>query len=1110
MPAVGHPRFSPPSYLRTLKRQRLLDKLIEHENRRVIFIQGQAAQGKSTLASSFVQSAEMPTVWINLTPGDENPVNLYYAIGTGLNHLLDQKDPDVLLNYPARQMGPRDPQALYQDWVTTLFSQVRHPLRITFDGLDRPSQESQSFGFLQVMLEESPAHMQFILLSRAAPPFPIHDWNIKQQAFVLDNQDLAFTTPEIRSYFRDICGVECTREQAKKIRNATEGWAGGIVLLSQILDSSNGGDSKGEPFEELPNRFKTHVFIYFANEIFSRLSEKQAWFLMHSSLFEELDPGFLDELLNMTGSEQILQGLVSRNLFVSSEYDPFKGWIYRYHLLFRDFLQQAWEKQVDFIRRQQFMRHAGKVSARRKNLEQAASFFLASKDHYRAASVVKVLGRRLIMEGRDKDLQDILCSFPERVTNEKPWLLLYQAHCRRYSHAAENVPILQKALAMFRTSQDTRGQLLTLGRLMEAVMLLGRDLVPVHDLLEEGESLLATLDSSTNSREQALLWLQMGFCYALRGQNTRDGYRASQNAYLLAQKLQDHPLQIQALIFSIIPMTFLGDFQNGDRLRIKVQTMLQKGRFPELEALFLKMWSELAMFAGRLDLDLAKMLIERLNQQIDQFGLVYFQAPAMYSAFAYHMYAGNAEQAEDIGLTLLKMSEIMDNDYGKGFSLILLGLLAYRHKQWSKARETIEAGLKIFRLPAMRSPLHDHEFSIGAGLIHTRLGNWQQAENLLQRSLEYFTAISSQLPRTESLMSLALLNEKKGNRKNALKYLEQGLALAASHQFSHFVVISPHDQLELCILAMEEGSTTAQDCARQLLLTGLTETVAQGEHWLNSHPHPRVRKAIEDVMRLRHRSHRPRVLIQTLNGFQVWLNDTLISDQTWEGNQAQNLLKAIVALGSGRKVRKELLIDELWPDSSPKAGEKTFKVALHRLRRSLEPDMSSRFGSSYVHLKKGLVQMDDHLCMTDVVQFHSLCSRAETQLEEGRTREALTTYAKAVALYREDFLARDIDAPWAEALRESLKQRYIQVLLRVARNYETLGSWTKAVHHYEMALECDPVLEEAYRRLMTLYADKGKRSQALQVFEKCRENLRKHVDVEPDEVTVSIYRRILG
>jgi ATP/maltotriose-dependent transcriptional regulator MalT len=366
------------------------------------------------------------------------------------------------------------------------FSQVCQPLRITFDGLDRLSQESQSFAFLHVMLEEAPVNIKFILLSREEPPFPVHDWKIKQKAFVLDNSDLAFTVAEIRSYFRDSCGVECTREQAKKIRNATEGWAGGLVLLSQILQDSDDGTSNIDHFEELPNRFKADAFVYFANEIFSRLSEEQAWFLMHSSVFEELDPEFLDELFNMSGSEQILQGLVSRNLFVSLTYDSSKGWIYRYHLLFRDFLQKAWEKRASFQHRQQFMRHVGKISARRKKLEQAASFFLASKDYQRTASLVRVMGRKLILEGRDKDLEEVLSRFPERVINEKPWLLLFRAYCRRYSHAAENVPILQKALAMFRTSQDTRGQLQALGHLMEAIMLLGRDLVSVHELLHEG------------------------------------------------------------------------------------------------------------------------------------------------------------------------------------------------------------------------------------------------------------------------------------------------------------------------------------------------------------------------------------------------------------------------------------------------------------------------------------------------------------------------------------------------------------------------------------------------------------------------------------------------
>lgn len=1109
MPAVTHPRFSPSSFPCILERPRLNNKLIEHENRRLIFIQGQAAQGKSTLASSFVQQSKLPTAWINLTSEDEIPVKLFYAVVKELGSYLDQASRNFLEDYPSRQIGPRDPRPLYLDWVTTLITQVRQPLRIIFDGLDRLSEDSQSMDFMRILFEEAPVDIKFILLSRVEPPFPIQDWKIKQQAFVLDNSDLAFTVDEIRLYFRHSCGVECTKEQAQKIWYATEGWAGGIVLLSQVLQNSDSTTWNIKRFEELPSKFKANVFVFFAKEIFSSLPEEQAWFLMHSSVFEELESDFLDEILNISWSGQVLSSLVSRNLFVSSEYESSKGWIYRYHLLFRDFLQGAWKKQVSLLQRQHFMRHVGKAYARKKKLEQAAAFFLASEDLPRAASIMNALGLKLIREGRDHELADLLHCLPEPIINQKPWLLLYRAYCRRYTYAAENVPILRKALVMFRTSRTIQGQLLALGHLMEAIMLLGRDLVSVHALLDEGEKLLASLDTGTYPREQAFLWLQMGFSYALRGENTKDGYRASQNAYLLAKKLKDRPLQIQSLIFSVIPLVFTGDFQEGERLRSKIQAMLQTHKNPELEALFLKMWSELAMFAGRIDLNLVRTLIEQLNDRIEQFGLIYLQCPALYSEFAYHMYAGNSYAAEEIGQRLLMISRTMNNDYGQGISLILQGLLAYRQKQWRLAQERIEDGLEIFRRPVTRSPLHDHEFSIGAGLIHIHLGNWHHAEELLHRSLEYFTTISSHLPRTEALLSLALLHEKKGNRKSALSYLQEGFQIVGWRQYVHFVVLSPHDQLELCLLALEAGTQAVQDSARQLMRISLSETVAEEEHWITSHTHLRARKAIEEVLRWRHRSTRPQILIQTLNGFQVWLGDTLLSDQAWDGKQAQNFLKAIVALATGHKVRKELLIEELWPESSPKAGEKTFKAALHRLRKSLEPDMSSRFGSSYIHLKYGIVYLDEQLCTTDVDQFHDLCTQAEDQLRSEK-REALKTFSKALALYTGDFLSQDLDADWASGKREALRQKYIQVCLKVARTYEYLGSWTKALTHYELALGCDPALEEAYRRIMVLYAEKGMRSKALQTFQKCRENLRKNLDTEPDQVTESIYRRIRG
>ena len=78
------------------------------------------------------------------------------------------------------------------------------------------------------------------------------------------------------------------------------------------------------------------------------------------------------------------------------------------------------------------------------------------------------------------------------------------------------------------------------------------------------------------------------------------------------------------------------------------------------------------------------------------------------------------------------------------------------------------------------------------------------------------------------------------------------------------------------------------------------------------------------------------------------------------GIRPKLLLKSIVLHGS-RDVPKEILIDDLWPEPSGTAGEKNFKINLHRLRKGLEPEYQKDFGDSYVIHKPGLVSLDSEL-----------------------------------------------------------------------------------------------------------------------------------------------------
>lgn len=190
--------------------------------------------------------------------------------------------------------------------------------------------------------------------------------------------------------------------------------------------------------------------------------------------------------------------------------------------------------------------------------------------------------------------------------------------------------------------------------------------------------------------------------------------------------------------------------------------------------------------------------------------------------------------------------------------------------------------------------------------------------------------------------------------------------------------------------------------------------------------------------------------------------------------------------------------------------ENKFKINLHRLRKALEPSQDDVFGSSYVHVKDNLVTLDPELCQVDAEAFRSFCQQGQRLERAGDVEKARSFFQEAVDLYGGDFLATDLYSPWAERKREELRRKLVDILMRLAALEEKHGSLRRALEYYQQVVKVDPLLEEAYQRLMLLNARLGRRTAALQAFADCRQALKRELDVEPDEVTQSIYRRISG
>src|SRR5205085_1443477 len=99
---------------------------------------------------------------------------------------------------------------------------------------------------------------------------------------------------------------------------------------------------------------------------------------------------------------------------------------------------------------------------------------------------------------------------------------------------------------------------------------------------------------------------------------------------------------------------------------------------------------------------------------------------------------------------------------------------------------------------------------------------------------------------------------------------------------------------------------------------------------------------------------------------------------------------------------------------------------------------------------------------------------------------------------------------WAAAQREQLRALRQDLLADLARLHEAQGHYPQSIERLKELLVCEASNEEAHRHLIRLYAQTGSRHQALQQYRQCRASLRRELDAEPDQATVTLYEQIVA
>jgi DNA-binding SARP family transcriptional activator len=174
--------------------------------------------------------------------------------------------------------------------------------------------------------------------------------------------------------------------------------------------------------------------------------------------------------------------------------------------------------------------------------------------------------------------------------------------------------------------------------------------------------------------------------------------------------------------------------------------------------------------------------------------------------------------------------------------------------------------------------------------------------------------------------------------------------------------------------------------------------------------------------------------------------------------KTSNLL-AYLALHPGATFAREELADLLWPDAPGGGGRQSLRVALHALRKALEPPGSAP--GSVLAADRDSVSLALGSVTTDVADFERAAAEADDDPEAIR---------RALAYYRGELLPGDYE-PWVLAERRRLADLHEGLLRHLLEALERSGDDAKATDVAHRLVALDPLGEEAHRTLIRIYAE---------------------------------------
>ncbi|WP_033542014.1 response regulator [Planococcus sp. CAU13] len=200
-----------------------------------------------------------------------------------------------------------------------------------------------------------------------------------------------------------------------------------------------------------------------------------------------------------------------------------------------------------------------------------------------------------------------------------------------------------------------------------------------------------------------------------------------------------------------------------------------------------------------------------------------------------------------------------------------------------------------------------------------------------------------------------------------------------------------------------------------------------------------------------------------------------------------------------KPVRKDILLEEFWPDLSVDKGYVQLYGCIYQIRKTIASVNFNVSLTNYEHayqLSLGEVKLD--------------VDEWEQQLENlpELTEETVPLYQKAISAYSGTYLAEE-EFVWADYERERLNMIWFQQLKKLADYLANQRRFAEAITIYLQMQAAFPYLDASYLQLMQLFKELGDYHSVRHQFSRLKEMLLEEYGTDPDEAALQLLEACL-